>query len=286
MKRKYFDDEWFARISLLLKRNKRSTAISELSVYLENYPYDVNARTIYASILVSLGRIDEVENIINNTVLTRRTSDRNIYELIKIKVKLLCYQNKYEEAYELFMDNASLFKEYLDDYYGTLIFFEKKLGLETDASLFCHTYNCEQILSYSEDRALEHISKHVGDSELQTGSYFLSSFPLSKLYYELRDILPIKCDYNMHSNICTDVYLFNYDDCGREFSKSVDYIKVICIHDTNDILTMFPYRNSDNLPCIDYNFKCLTVSEDIPRVKKISQIDKFNQRYGKIVDKK
>ena len=66
--KKYFHDKWFARILLLLENKKINSAFLELENYLESFPYDTYARTTYASLLIGRGRIEEAEEILNNTI--------------------------------------------------------------------------------------------------------------------------------------------------------------------------------------------------------------------------
>ena len=42
---------------------------------------------------------------------------------------------------------------------------------------------------------------------------------------------------------------------------------------------MYPSLNCENLPYIDLNYLKQNINEENTKVKKISQIDKFNQRY-------
>ena len=74
-----------------------------------------------------------------------------------------------------------------------------------------------------------------------------------------------------------DKYFFRYDGCGEAFHKNADYFEVITIHNTNNILTIYPSLDGKFHNNIDLNYILL---EDVP-TRKLSQIDKFNQRYKK-----
>ena len=280
--KKYFDDKWFQQILLLLDNKKIARAMEELAIYLESYPYDLCARTGYASLLLDCGRVDEAEWLINGTIITKRTTDRSIYELIKVRLKLLCEQRKYEECYKLFMENDSLLKSNLDDYYSVLVFLKMRLSLPIMKSECCKSYSVEQMISYSEERAIEHIKKHVDNFDSSDASCFSSDFPVEEVYYKLRNILPINTEVNLYSGMGKNYYIFKCDGNGRAFRKIINYIKVICIQDTNDILTMFPYNNKYNLPYTVLDLELdKSWGEEKPNTKRLSQIDKFNQRYNK-----
>ena len=74
-----------------------------------------------------------------------------------------------------------------------------------------------------------------------------------------------------------DKYFFRYDGCGEAFHKNADYFEVITIHNTHNILTIYPSLDGKFHNNIDLNYILL---EDVP-TRKLSQIDKFNQRYKK-----
>ena len=279
--RKYYDDKWFKYILGLLDSKRFEQALIEFADYIESFPYDVCARTSYASLLTDFKRLEEAETIINETIITKKTKAINKRELLKVKIKLLCYQHKYDECYNLFVDNGDIFKLDFDDYYSSLVFLKKKLSLPISDEVCSKSYTVAQIVSYSEERAIEHIKKHVDNFDSKEGSCFNSDFPVEEVYHKLRQILPIETDLYSYSGIGRVVYIFKYEGNGRYFRKVTDYIRVVCVQDTNEIITMYPYENSQNLQFIDIDFGIKRVEEEKPRTKRLSQIDKFNQRYNK-----
>ena len=97
---------------------------------------------------------------------------------------------------------------------------------------------------------------------------------MEEIYYKLRQMLPNdKCIYH---SIFDSMHVIKYDNNGHVNSKLVDYFAVITVIGTNDIITMYPFDNKSRSYALD-----LTPTTDVSKVKKISQIDKFNQRYGK-----
>ena len=60
----------------------------------------------------------------------------------------------------------------------------------------------------------------------------------------------------------------------------VDYFKVFCFNDNNNnIISMCPSNHCECLPYVDLNY---LKENDKPKVKTISQIEKFNRRYKNI----
>ena len=74
-----------------------------------------------------------------------------------------------------------------------------------------------------------------------------------------------------------DTYIFKYDKCGRVGNRLVDYINVVCFHNTRDIITVLPVNYGENLPHVDLNY----MIEDKPQkeIKRVSAVEKFNKRF-------
>lgn len=88
-------------------------------------------------------------------------------------------------------------------------------------------------------------------------------------------------DKRIYPDFIDDVYIFKYDNCGTVNQKSVNYFKVICFHNTKNIITMCPVNDNLNIPYIDLNYlnQENIQEQSNPKVKRLSQIEKFNQRY-------
>lgn len=277
--KKYYGDKEFSYIMKLIKDKKMNEAVTQLEIYLEKYPYDTCACTSYACLLINRGDLQEAAEVIDNITVTSKTTKQSKEEILKIKLKLLCCQRKYRECYDYLLENNINLMSSIEDYYSILAFLAKKLDLEPEIPEKMYTYTINQILSYSEEEAIKHIRKHADDYSSKNYSCFNTDFPLEEVYYKIRNIIATNDNYDLHSATIRNIYIFKYDANGRSHQKMVDYIKVVAIQDTNDIITMFPYENKGNLPYIDLTPQ--KEIEEIPKVKRLSQIDKFNQRYGK-----
>ena len=73
------------------------------------------------------------------------------------------------------------------------------------------------------------------------------------------------------------MYVFRYDECGTSKKGPVDYIKVFTFNDTNDFITMYPCKDVERLSYVDLNYMRKVNNT---KVKRRSQIDKFNKRFG------
>lgn len=259
--------------------------------YLKKYPKDYSAYTYYASVLITLKELDKAECVLNSLDFLSKTDKKYANKLNKIhfntinsigsRLRLLSYQEKYEELYQFCQQ---YFREIQNMEMAPLFFYcKKQLGMIELEKREKHPYIFRQIASYSESDFLEHIKKHLADfnknGEEINPSIFKPNFPIESIINEVRKYIPSeKC---LYFNFYVDVYIFKYDECGRDDNKTVDYFKVICFHNSSEIITIYPSRYCDALPAIDLNYliKNETTSSRGP-VKKLSQIDKFNKRYG------
>ena len=153
-----------------------------------------------------------------------------------------------EQLYKLY----DLFFELTEDQKNKLGYVKfycySKLGYisaEDESNL--KSYTKRQILSYDENLFREFINIHR-----------------RKLDYE-------KCICNSYN---TDQYVFKYDVCGKDNGVSQNYFKVICLHNTNNILTMFPASECERLDYVDLNYLNKKHVSSRP-----SQIDKFYKKF-------
>ena len=76
------------------------------------------------------------------------------------------------------------------------------------------------------------------------------------------------------------IYYFKYDNCGRYNSKTQNFIKVVCIDKTNNIITMYPISYCQDLQYIDLNYMVKEDNyEDLK--KEDDRIAKFYKRFNK-----
>ena len=136
-----------------------------------------------------------------------------------------------------------------------------------------------QIVEFHEEDFLEHIQKHTANYNMNlehpNRAIFAPDFPLESVVQEIKKYIP--SDKRLCYGFFVDTYVFRYDECGRYFHKIVDYFQVICFDDgQNHLITMYPAYNCENLPFIDLNYM---KEKEKPKVKTLSQIEKFNRRY-------
>lgn len=257
----------------------------KLEEYLKKYPTDYPSYLHYVSILITLGQFEKAKEVLkfaknnfdnfdmhNNNKTKVRSFKRHInYNTLR----LLSYEEKYYDLYHFYLKN---YKE-IDFDVNRIIFFSKKMVGKIDVERRDEntSYLYRQIIEYKESEFLEHIKKHLiqyCENNKLKKSVFSDTFPITDIIAEIKKYIP--SDKRLFPGFLDDMYVFRYESCGRDSNKVVDYFKVICLHNTSDIITMFPCQGCENLPYIDLNY----INKELqkPKVKRLTQIEKFNQR--------
>lgn len=288
MKNKYFNTFEFKSAIELLEKNPELSKL-KFEEYLKKYPSDYSAYTYYVSCLITLGYFEEAEK--HFEYLKKQNFIDNILncELKKVKllqnnivfsyIKLLCYQHKYEEMYHFCLENFSIVENI--GLSSAFFYCKKKLNMIDNSLRYGEKYLYRQIIDYKESDFIDHIKKHLQNfnKDLDNPNYTIFSydFPIREIIETIKNFMP---SYKrLFVGFYDDTYVFKYDCCGRVNNKTTNYFKVICFHDTSNIITMYPCLNCENLPYIDLNYLKQNINEENMKVKKRSQIDKFNQRY-------
>ena len=152
-----------------------------------------------------------------------------------------------------------------------------KSGVHISRERDSYSYVFRQILDYQESDFFEHNQKHMVEQIFEDNvSVFVPNFPIHEVIQEVKKYIP--SEKRMCSQYFQDDYYFKYDACGTNSdNKTVNHFMVICIHNTQDIITIYPIVEQENLPCVDLNY--MVKSPEV-KIKRRSQIDKFNQRYN------
>ena len=138
MRKVYFNKVEFDRIVDIMEKNP-ALALTKFYVYLKKYPLDYNAYPFCASVLISLGRaeeaeiiLDEVEALANGNNKFKYTTGKYtlfICNLIYTRIKLFSYLEQYDKAFKLYMDNIIMLKNCNISLHRLGFYCRKKLGL-------------------------------------------------------------------------------------------------------------------------------------------------------------
>ena len=131
------------------------------------------------------------------------------------------------------------------------------------------SYSESQTINYDEKKAIEHIIDHHILNE--SFSSFNEEINIESLFHDVKTRLDegvvFYCD-------TFDRYILKYDNIGYEDEKVINQLEIITIPNTKNIITMYP---SKNIP----NYDLEEEDKEVKKApKRLSQIDKFNLRYG------
>ena len=249
MEYEYYNVTQINRIESITK-NEPEKAIELLEEYLKKYQYDYHAWFLYIADLIIVKRLDDAENIINDVKLRFSCDSKvinypdrvDVYKrsMFLNELKLFCYQNKYEKAYNYIMTNKEFAKEF--NIGRVMIFLKKILGKNKPYMEYDNLYVYDQINDYDEDRMRKYIYKHSykynESADKKDYNIFAPDFDYNTIIEEIKKYIP--SDNKLYYGIVEDIYIFKYDLCGTENNKWTDYFKVVCIHGTSNIITISP----------------------------------------------
>ena len=254
--------------------------------YIKVYPNDYTGWFFYIEVLITLQEYELAGEILKricdkykkDPINKNKPRKMKYFEQIEEQTKIRFYlaTHQYDDALD-YIEYAESLKNYQQ--LELKIYCMNKLGIKTNTS--SETYNCRQMINYSEQDTLNEMRQRIAISNNDPYNYYLEKrfsedFPLEKVFEEVKKRL--SDDNKLCFGYYNDIYIFKYDLCGRVDGKIQDYFKASCFHDTHDIIILYPTFNCENLPYVDLNY--LNKTEN-PNQKRLSQIDKFNKRYTK-----
>ena len=286
MDNKYYDEWEFHKVQSLRNFNPKET-VEKFEQYLKEYPNDYSAYCYYASSLVTIGKLEEAEKVIDY-VEKRGNKDKNFaskepykmkalkFSVLYNKLRIYSYKGEYQKVYNLCVNNPEEIKHLnMND---LMFYIRKKLGKVDANKRNKNSYLFRQIVSYKEEDFLEHIKKHLADynSDLDNPNknIFVPNFPLEDILEEVRKNIP--SNKKMCTGFWENTYIFRCDECGRENNRLVNYFKVVCFDKTCDIITILPVSGCEYLPQVDLSHLMKKESKEI---KRESAIERFNRRY-------
>ena len=190
-----------------------------------------------------------------------KSTGKRTYELFRSYISLLMRTGKYDKA-EYFINCV---EKDLHTPFTMMAraFIDKARGIVKDDAVI---YTAKQVYNYNEDDTILHILNHhlLGDS-----SKFFDKDSIREVLHEMKDKIQ-----NMQGipDGLSDRYLVHYDNIGYDESGILNSLEVVTNQGTTDIITIYPLSGAD-----------IYEEEEIRKPKELkreSQIDKFNRRYG------
>lgn len=251
-----------------------------LEEYLSVYYTDFIAYTNYINLLLDFGDCDSAKQVID--FVDDFFPSLDYTNFIRGKMRYYILTGQYDLANDLYIEykDAIIERDPQDEVFEVVYGRLKNLDKYSTRSA-CNKYLYNQIIDYSYEDFLLHIQKHLADvnvqKEVPNPVIFAPSFPVYDILDRIRSTMPNdnRINFGFHNNF----YTFRYEANGRIAYKSVDYFRVITINGTNNIITMYPLEHGEGLPYIDLSYLKEEL-EPSAKVRKISRVDKFYDKYG------
>lgn len=247
-------------------------ALKLLIPYCQKYPKDNCARTLCIHTLLNLGLISDARIMLEETTVDETFTEDTKNSLYYANIKLLILEGKYQKCLDYMLEHDNKFYKEEEIYYARA-FCKKRLGLPTFSADF-NSYVYKQIINYSKARFYNNVRKyHMSDNESRRT--FNSDFPLKKAINITSNLLD-KSE-KVYRNLYFYETTFKYNNCGIVGYQQANYIKVKTLNDSKDIMFFYPSLNEEKAPYIDISN---SFHIEKPKVKRLSQIEKFNKKYN------
>lgn len=235
-----YDDASYKEIRKLMDEKNFAKAKIVAQEYLEKYPNDNWTRLELVCILKEMNEIEasflQIRYILNHLTEKDKKLSIDAYAILEIYNNYM-YSEDYEKAFQYLKTvkaiNKQLFKRNplkLDE-----LFLKKKTNQLDQIKIDeAHPYLSRQIISYSEEVALEHIIKNMG-------SLFEPEIDIEKLFHQIQSLLE-NSFFTQQENVIQKYY-FEYPDVLNSILKEgypYKYLTVTTIRGTKDIVEMAP----------------------------------------------
>jgi len=208
-----------------------------------------------------IGNIKKAEEI-TCKLLSSECDSKNLVKFLNCSIR--------KDLPEVYKTKYTMLEEYLnkDDMPVRLLeCFVKKDNIEGKKP----TYSENQIINYNKKKAIHHIKSHHGEKSAHI-SYFNNDTDIEKIFNKI--LIYIKDKKPYYSGVY-DVYIVHIDKVKMSsiYYERLNDLVIITLPNTKNILTMYPVDMVDE----DLNE---IEKEENKKTYKLSQIEKFNKRYG------
>ena len=287
-----------SKLKKIAKTTNNSVAINQLAALAEKEG-DIEAATFYyeeglrisennaysynglARIAKIEGRYEDAEMYYNKIIeiskyykepQRQKRLEIGITGLVELEIKKENYQKAYDYLLSLNGQEESQLKR------QTIFYLKNKLNLLTkkEKEYQILKYDEKQFLNYDKKRAIDHIRLHQKEIGNSKHTLFLEEINIEEIYEiaeeEIKNKKPIK-------STLTETYIVELEkNIGILNEKLTKKIYVITEVNTKNIITMYPvpsYYNSKNKEEDKNEYKGRQRT-------RMSQIEKFNQKYSRI----
>lgn len=189
-----------------------------------------------ARLELAIGNIDQSEKLINKIV------DKDFVAVYITLIKIYVIKEKYSEAIRYlnvisnYINNSSL-KSY--EYY-----LKHKLGMIFDGKDVKEYFN-NQFVNYNEDEAIKHIELHLNENEEKhIHSVFTPNVNIAEIVELAKSQIPY---LNPRYDGIVDIFIIDLEHIiGMCNNCDTSKIRIVTTHNTNNIISIYPYFNEYN----------------------------------------
>lgn len=259
------------KINELIVDGKFNVAKKMILELLPNYPYDYGLKVQFSMILILEKKYEEAKMVLEEL------SENHVFNrLAQLYIKLND-DDKLYQLYNKYYKNDHLDARYYDsvDYNRLKIYLRKKYDSNYLLDVSNALYSEKQIYNYSIQRAIQHIkSQHSFDSSFDKPKFY-EYINITSLFFGIKEYIESNKDKaNLRDNI-TESYLFKFLNCGEQSKINYDYLEVITLINSSNIITMYPTK------CLSFGDICCLRDEKEGKVKIKSGLERFQNKYGR-----
>ena len=266
-----FDD-----LCLVYKKISPKEFVYRANKFLNIYPGNVHIRYLRGISLKKMNLLEEASEDIEFAY----TNDRKKVNSYSVELFYLYYYlGDYEKALSLFPEVKKI--NLIDEEKIKLmnIVIKNSLNILSYEDKFrINTYSSVQIVDYNRNEAIQHLQNHQYGYD-DTKSQFKSKINFEYLFDLVENNITPE-ERNLE-NAAMDIYYFGIYGIGYDYKgDNANFVKVVVVPNTKNIITIFPTnRVPKTVKNLEYDYNKLFSLDNKSKTKRISQIDKFNNRY-------
>lgn len=246
------------KVQVLYINGKKNEAFD---LCLEFAKTNMDAASLLCDYSIKLNRTKEAIKVLEEFLNDKIVTNNKTINIIERLLGLYIYEQRYKEAYSL-LEKYDIYLDQIirEEYYEYL---SKKLDIAYNKNENIHTYLVRQLREYNYNSAVKHIEKHKYQNKRKpVHTVFNDDIKGSEIMEMVRPYLTSENLYELGTVLKYQI------DC-RNLDINETRLIVGKIANEEDIVFCFPAKSG-----------LQELEEELPKVKQISQLTKFKNKYN------
>lgn len=272
----------------LMYDNRCKEAIKCCDDYLKYYgkdnEYTKSIKYFRAKSYRLIGEFEIAEAEFNELIKIKNPkSQAYLYSLVSLFF-LYIHLYRFDDALNLLSeiyDNKQIIPE-MDNIMASELVIRKQKNMSCNVKKHINSYTRNQIMKYDDNNLYKHLltnhmDESINEKDQKNHSIFNKNINLSYLINYVKDNLSNSVRANEEDGF--DIYYFAISNVGTNYEDNCNFIRVVVIPGTNNILTMYPtnvIKGEYNIINCEYD----KLYKEENKVKTLSRADKFKKRYN------